>query len=490
MNTLSIKKLSINAIFFSSLGSLLNTGVILIAGFILARLLSPYEYGLFGMVYIFIVISGIFIDGGLSLALIREEKVTEEEYSTVFFYNLFISISIYLILFFSAKLISLFFNEPSLVVIIRVIGVSIILGALTSIQKTKLIKELKFKLQVKIEFISLILSSSLAILFAYFDYGVWALVFMYLSKSIISTFLLIVNLKWIPILKFNNNAFKKFFNFGYKMLVTGLIAKSYHTIYDLLIGRFYSTEILGLFTKSKVLKDNITTLVFDSVAKVGLPTLSRIKSDQNQFRNGFKFMIKHVSFFSFPLIMGLFVLSEPMIVILFGQQWILMIPIFRVLLISSLFTSLNSINLNILQVVGRSDLFLKIDVIKVVVGLCFIFLVFLFDLGINGLFLTIIALAIVSFFANTYYSKIFINYSMVQQLKDIFLMFINASVMGLCVYLIYINLQFYFLINLIISIFLGVIIYFILSYFLKVQELRSSYKIIRILLDDFFRSKK
>jgi O-antigen/teichoic acid export membrane protein len=267
--------------------------------------LSPYEYGLFGMVYIFIVISGIFIDGGLSLALIREEKVTEEEYSTVFFYNLFISISIYLILFFSAKLISLFFNEPSLVVIIRVIGVSIILGALTSIQKTKLIKELKFKLQVKIEFISLILSSSLAILFAYFDYGVWALVFMYLSKSIISTFLLIVNLKWIPILKFNNNAFKKFFNFGYKMLVTGLIAKSYHTIYDLLIGRFYSTEILGLFTKSKVLKDNITTLVFDSVAKVGLPTLSRIKSDQNQFRNGFKFMIKHVSFFSFPLIFGI-----------------------------------------------------------------------------------------------------------------------------------------------------------------------------------------
>lgn len=478
MSNSNINQKAINAMFHSFLGVFSGNIVNFIVGIILARLLEPSDYGLLGMVTLFVGISGIFVDSGLSLALIREKNVTNEQFSTVFYYNLVVSVIVYFILFFLSTLVSRFFNEPLLIPIIRVVGLGIIIGAFGNIQRTKLTRELNFKTQTKIDVIAAILSSVVGVLLAYLGKGVWALVFMGLFRSIVTTFLLIFSNRWVPLLHFDKESFKRFFNFGYKMLITGLLATLYHNLYNLIIGRTYSKSTLGYYTKSKALNEMVSMSILGTISKVGYPLLSSLQEDKVLFSAGFKKIIKHVSFLSFPVFFGLIAVSDPMINVLFGEKWVQMIPFFRVICLSAIFFPHNALNLNVLQVVGRSDLFLKIDIINMGIGLFMITLSMVFNLGINGLLGTIILLSLISFFTNSYYSKRFINYSTLQQIGGFSKHLTSSFLMGLVAYLTSVVLPFGDLPSLLISVVVGVVVYFILSFVLKVEELWSFTNII------------
>ncbi|MBV1758115.1 MAG: lipopolysaccharide biosynthesis protein [Dethiosulfatibacter sp.] len=468
-----IKNKAISGMFHSFIGLFANNGITFIVGMILARLLEPSDYGLLGMVTVFIAVSGIFVDSGMTTALIREKDVTNEEYSTVFYYNLAVSLVVYILLFLIAGMVSRFFNEPLLVPIIRVVGLGIIVGAFGNIQRTRLTKELNFKLQTKIDIISAVLSSIVGIYLAFIEKGVWALVIMGLFRSIIVSFLLMLSNRWTPLLVFDTRAFKRFFNFGYKMLITGLLATLYHNVYNMIIGKTYSADVLGYYTKSKSLKDMVSMSVLGTVSKVGYPLLSSLQDDKERFSNGFKKIIRHVSYLTFPIFFGMMAVSEPLITLLFGQKWIPMIPFFRVLCLSAIVFPHSALNLNVLQVVGRSDLFLKIDVINMAIGACLISLSMVLNLGINGLLGMIVLLSLIALITNSYYSEQYIGYSTLEQIKDLFVHLLSSLIMGIVVYIFTILLPFHSLINLTISIAIGVVVYIILSLVFKIAEFWS-----------------
>ena len=444
----NMKNKAISGMFHSFIGVIANNGITFIVGVILARLLEPSDYGLLGMVAVFISISRIFVDSGMTTALIREKTVTNEEYSTVFYYNLGISIFIYFILFLIAGSVSSFFNEPLLVLIIRVVGLGIIVGAFGNIQRTILTKELDFKSQNKIDVFSAVLSSAVGIYLAFTGKGVWALVIMGLVRAITTSLLLMFTNRWTPLLAFEKKAFMKFFNFGYKMLLTGILATLYRNIYNIIIGRTYSAETLGYYTRAISLKDVVSMSVLGTVSKVGYPLLSSLQDDKERLSSGFKQLIKHVSYLNFPIFFGMIAISEPLIILLLGEKWISVIPYFRVLCLSAILAPHNSLNLNVLQIVGRSDLFLKIDVIKVAIGLCMISLSMIFNLGMKGLLGTILILSAIAFVANTYYSKRFIKYSLFEQIKDLMPSLSISVLMGLIVYRISLILPFSIALNL------------------------------------------
>lgn len=486
----NIKQKAIAGMFHSFAGLVASNGITFIVGMILARLLDPSDYGLLGMVTVFIAVSGIFVDSGMTTALIREKTVTNEEYSTVFYYNLAVSVFVYVVLFLIAGMVSSFFSEPLLVPIIRVVGLGIIVGAFGNIQRTKLTKELNFKSQTKIDISSAIFSSIAGIYLAFIGKGVWALVIMGLVRSVTTSLLLILTNRWTPILAFDKEAFRRFFNFGYKMLITGILATLYHNIYNMIIGRTYSADILGYYTKSKGLKDMVSMSVLGTVSKVGYPLLSSLQDDKERLSAGFKKLIKHVSYLSFPLFFGMMAVSDPMITLLFGEKWIPMIPFFRVLCLSAIVFPHNALNLNVLQVVGRSDLFLKIDVIKMVIGLSMISLSVVFKLGINGLLGTILVLSAIAFVANTYYSKHFIEYSLLEQIKDLLPSLSISVLMGVIVYGTSLILPFDRVFNLMILVLLGIASYIILSIVFSIDEYKSIKEIMFTLLKQVNKKMK
>lgn len=295
----SLKTKTVSALFYSFGGFIANSGIRFVVAIVMARLLLPKDYGIMGMVVVFITISQIFIDGGMTQASDTRKKVSQADYSTVFYYNLLIAIVMYALLFISAKTISVFFREPVLIDIVRVIGLGMIIGSLGLIQKTMFIRKLDFKTQTKIEVISSITSGRIGIIFAYLGYAVWSLVIASLSSQVISLSLLFAWNKWLPSLTFNVNSFKRLFGFGCKMLFTALLATLYGNVYNVIIGRTYLATQLGYYTKSIQLRGIVANSIVTSVTKVSYPVLSSLQDDKNSLKSGFKKIIKNSSFLTF-----------------------------------------------------------------------------------------------------------------------------------------------------------------------------------------------
>jgi len=475
----SIKNKTIIGIAYSFGGYIINSSVEFAFSIILARLLLPQDYGIIGMVIVFVVISQVFIDGGMTTALIREKDVSNEDYSTVFYYNFALAVTMYGIIFLSANSISAFFGEPSLVVIIRVMGLNLILGAIGLIQNTMLARKLDFKTQTKIGMVASFSGGVLAIILAYYGFGVWSLVIKALAAQLITSSLLIAHNKWIPQLVFNKGSFKRLFGFGWKILLTSLLATLYNNVYNIIIGRIYSTTTLGYYTKSTQLSGLIANSVTMSVAKVSYPVLSQLQDDPERFRAGFRKIIKITSYINVPMMIGLSVTAEPIIQLLYGNNWVPMTPYFQIVCLCGITLPHVSMNLNILQVVGRSDLFLKLDIIMIIIGLCSIGTVVALDLGIYGLLWTLFIIAVIAFFVDSHYSKKYISYSTKEQLLDMTPSVVASIIMGLAVYTIGVLLPFDNIIILPIQVLSGIGIYIAISKIAKIEEFEIIYSLIK-----------
>ena len=405
-----------------------------IISIILARILLPSDFGIIGMILIFIAIGKSLTDSGLSLSLVRSKELGTVDYSTVFYFNLLGSVFIYLLVFFAAPFISAFYNEEILIDIIRVYSFVFIINALGNIQQIRIIKHLAFKLLFKISIPSIILGGFVGIYMAYAGYGVWSLVVSALVQASINTLLLWLFGKWMPTFQFEWNIFKKHFYYGYKLTLAGLIETFYKNSYTVIIGRVFGTSQLGYFTRADTLKQVPVQNIGTILNKVTFPLFSSIQDDDKKLKSAYKSIMQVVIFFVAPLLLIASALAEPLIRFLLTEKWLPSVPYFQILCWAGILFPLNAYNLNILKIKGRSDLFLKLEVVKKTIGVLTILVTFQF--GIIALLWGGVIVSAFSFFINSYYTGRFISYSSFEQLKDIIpLVFLAALVAGFSWYL-------------------------------------------------------
>jgi O-antigen/teichoic acid export membrane protein len=429
----NIKQKTISGLFWSFSDNIANQIVHFIVGIILARLLSPSEFGLIGMVTIFIAVSQSFIDSGFQQALIRKKNADNNDFSTVFYYNLSIGFILYIILFFSARGISNFYNEPQLTNIIKVFGLIIMVESFALIQRVRLIKALNFKLQTKISVICSVSSGIVGIYMAYSGFGVWSLVWRTLINQFLQAISLWIFNKWIPSLKFSARSLKEMFPFGSRLLVSGLIDTIYENIYLLIIGKYFSAADLGYYTRAdqftKLPSSNITS----TIQKVSYPVLSKIQDEQVKLKKGYRQMIKSTMFISFTAMMIMAAIAKPMILTLIGEKWLPSVIFLQLLCFAGMLYPLHAMNLNMLVVKGRSDLFLRLEIIKKILAIPVIIIGILFS--IKAMIIGMIFNSFLAYYINSYFSGRLINYSVKEQIKDILPSFLIALLTGIILFI-------------------------------------------------------
>lgn len=412
-----LKDKAIKGVAWSFVDNIANSGITFIVGIVLARLLSPAEFGILGMITVFIAVSNSIIDSGFSQALIRKIDVKGIDYNTVFFFNLAIGFVLFLVLFFSSPYIGEFFKEPRLVNVTRVMASILIINALSIIHRTILTKNINFKLQTKISLAASLLSGVVGIGMAYYGFGVWSLVGQILSKQLLYTVLMWALNIWWPKIEFSKKSFNEMFNFGSKLLVSGLIDTIYKNIYYLIIGRYYSAYELGQYSRAEqfsiIFSSNLTVII----QRVSYPVLSSIQDDIPRLKEAYRKVIKSTMLVTFTLMLGLAAIAKPLLIILIGEKWLMAVPFLQIICLSEMLYPLHAINLNILNVKGHSGIILKLEVIKKFIAVPVI-LVGIF-MGIQYMLWGSVIASILSYFLNSYFSAPFLKYSTKEQLKDI-----------------------------------------------------------------------
>lgn len=428
----SLKGQTVKGIGWSALENVTRLGVTFLVSIILARLLSPDEYGLVGILTIFIAIFNAIVDSGFTNALIRKQDATDTDYSTVFYTNLVLSVVLAAVLFFCAKPISVFFERPELVSLTQVMSSVVIINALSLVQRVRTTKAIDFKTQTKITFISSIGSGVIGIAMAYMGYGVWALVGQQISNQLFTTLFFWFYNKWVPNLIFSWASFREMWAFGSKLLVSKLLDTGWQEIYQVVIGKCYSPATLGLFTRAKQFADLCSSNLTSVVQRVSYPVLSSIQDDRTRLKGAYQRVIKTTMLLTFVLMLGMAACAEPMIYVLIGEQWLECVPMLQIICTYGMLYPLHALNLNMLQVQGRSDLFLKLEIIKKIIAVGPLLLGIFVDIYwmLAGTFLT----GIISYYLNAYYSGPFLNYSIKEQVKDILPSFGVAVAMAVPVF--------------------------------------------------------
>ena len=403
-------------------------------GIVLARLLTPNDYGMVGMLAVFIALSDLFVDSGFGLALIQKKDRTEEDYSTVFFFNLAMSVLAYGVLFSVAPLIASFYKMPDLCNLCRVMSLGLPLGALCTIQRTRMTINLDFKSQTGISITSLVVSGLVGISMAYRGWGVWALVWQGIAASVTNVALLWGVARWYPRLAFSMNSFKRFFSFGWKHLCTCFISVVYDNVYTLVIGKSFGAADLGHFTRANGYPALAANTVSDTVLKVNFPILSQFQDDHVKLVSAYRKMLRAPMFLLIPLLLGMAVTARPLIATMIGEKWLPCVPYLQVMCVAMIFFPLSNVNLNLLYVKGRTDIVLKLDLIKKPIAFALVFCAIPF--GIMGMCLSKVIYNIIAFSINCHYTKKLLGYGLLDQLKDISFLLVNSMVMTGVVFLI------------------------------------------------------
>ena len=417
MSQQSLKDKTIKGTMWSAADAFLGQGVTFLVGIVLARLLSPDEYGLIGICLIFnTVLSGV-VDSGFSTALIRKKDCTDEDYNTMFFTNLGISIVLYGLLFVSSPLVAQFFGRQELTALVRATGLLLFFDALSITQVTILTKRIDFKTKTKASLISAILSGIVGIAMAYTGFGVWALVCQMLSKQLLYTLCLWVLNKWWPTLKFSASSFRYMWGFGWKLLVSGLLNNIWNQLYQVVVGKFYSPATLGQYTRGREYASIFSSNLSSIIQRVSYPVLSEMQDDKQRMVEGYRRVIKMTMFITAICMISLGAVAEPLIYCLIGPQWHEAATYLPLICISMAFYPLHAINLNMLKVLGRSDIFLYLEIIKKIIGIIPICIGIFID--IYWMLVASILIGFVSLYLNSWYTGKALGYTFWKQLRDI-----------------------------------------------------------------------
>lgn len=475
---MSLKKHALKSFFWSFLQQFSTQLVTFCVQLILARILLPSEFGLIGMLTIFIGIATALFEGGMTSSLIRVSAVDTKDYSTVFYFNLGVSILIYLLFFVSAPYIALFYRQPILTDIARVYGLSFVFLAFGTVQNTILTKEMLFKKQAIITFPALFIGSIVGVILAYNGFGVWSLVYSILTTNLLTSFFLWFSSDWRPQLLFDIDKFKLHFHFGYKMTLSSLLETIFTNIYQIIIGRFYNPVVVGYYTRANSLMMLPVGNVSTALNKVVFPLFAKVQNDVFALREAYKKIMLVVLFVITPIIVLMALLADQLVIFLFTEKWLPMVPIFQIICFSGVLYPLHLYNLMILQVKGRSDLFLRLEIIKKIIMVVIIFISIFY--GFTALLVGNVLGSIIALFINTYYAGAMINYTMKQQLIDIIPVFIISICMGIVVFFVNSNLTTYNNFSrLVISSIAGTVVYLLLAIIFKFQATKDIQNIIK-----------
>ena len=417
---------------WSAADAFLGQGVTFLVGIVLARLLSPDEYGLIGICLIFVNVLNGMVDSGFSNALIRKKDIKDVDYNTMFITNMAISTLLYALLFVCAPIISDFFSRPELSELIRVVGLLMFANALSITQVTILTKRIDFKTKTKASLVSAIASGFIGIAMAFVGFGVWSLVGQMLSKQILYTICLWILNKWWPSLTFSSKSFHYMWGFGWKLLVSGLLNNIWNQLYQVVVGKFYSPATLGQYTRGReyasIFSSNLTSII----QRVSYPVLSEIQDDKQRMVESYRRVIKMTMFITAICMIPLGAVAEPLIYCLIGPQWHEAATYLPLICISMSLYPLHAINLNMLQVLGRSDIFLYLEIIKKIIGIIPICIGIFVD--IYWMLFASILIGFVSLYLNSWYTGKALGYTFWKQLRDIAPSFGIAFTIAISVY--------------------------------------------------------
>lgn len=417
MTEQTLKSKTVKGLGWSALDNVTKIGVTFVVSIILARLLSPDEYGLIGILTIFISVFNAIVDSGFTNALIRKKDISDVDYSTVFYTNLVLSVFMALALFLCAGPIAHFFEREELIALTQVMSCVVVINALCIVQKARTTKNIDFKTQAKVTFIASLSSGVIGIVMAYMGYGVWALVGQQISSQFITTAFFWIFNRWIPKLEFSRDSFREMWSFGWKMLVSTLIDTIWKEIYQVVVGKCYSPATLGLYTRAKQFSQLFSSNLTSIIQRVSYPVLSSIQDDRDRLREAYKRVIKTTMLPTFVLMYGMAAVAKSMVIVLIGEKWLGCVGFLQIICIYGALYPLHAINLNMLQVQGRSDLFLKLEIIKKIISLGPILLGIFVDIYL--MVLGSLVTSCISYYLNAYYSGPFLNYGIKDQVKDI-----------------------------------------------------------------------
>lgn len=428
----SLKDKTVKGVGWSAIDNVAQMGVTFLVSIVLARLLSPDDYGLLGLITIVTAVCTTLVNGGFTTALIRKKDITEDDYNTAFIVNLALSLLLYAIVYASSPFIADFFKREELVSLTRVASLGLIAGALSLVPQTRLTKRIDFKAQTKITLIASVTSGVLGIAMALLGFGVWSLVAQTLSNQVLRTILLWAIDRWIPKFRFSKASFQELFGFGWKIMLSGLLDTVWKELYQVVVGKFYSPATLGQYTRGKQFSQLLSSNLTNVVQRVTYPVLSNIQDDKERMVSAYRRIIKTTMFITAVGMFFLGAISEPLLYCLIGPKWHEAATYLPLICISGSLYPLHAINLNMLQVQGRSDLFLGLEIIKKIIALGPLFIGAF--VGIMPMLYTNIITSIISYFLNSYYTGKFLGYSSWMQLKDVAPSYGIATLVAVSIY--------------------------------------------------------
>lgn len=443
----SLKDKTVKGVGWSAADAFLGQGVTFLVGIVLARKLSDVEYGLIGIVLIFTtVLSGI-VDSGFSTALIRKKDTTNDDYNTMFITNMMMSVLLFGLLWLSSPLIAHFFERPELVSLTRVMGLILIFQALSITQVTILTKRIDFKTKTKASLVAAVSSGIIGIGMAYMGYGVWSLVGQQLANKLLYSICLWVLNRWWPNFTFSKNSFHYMWGFGWKMMLSGILNNIWNQLYQVVVGKFYSPATLGQYTRSKEYANIFSANFTSIIQRVTYPALAEVQDDKERLVTAYRKIIKASMFITAICMITLGAVAEPFIYCLIGPKWHEAATYLPLICISMSLYPLHAINLNMLQVQGRSDIFLYLEIVKKILGIGPILLgIFI---NIYWMLIGTIIIGIISFFLNSYYTGKRLDYSSWMQIKDVAPSYGVAFIIAVAVYFLkYLPISFWFILPL------------------------------------------
>ena len=464
----SLKNKTLKGVIWSSVERFSIQGVQFLVMLVIARILDPKDFGLVGMLAIFLAVAQSLMDSGFSQALIRKQDRTEIDNNTVFYFNIVVSVFLYLILFAIAPWVADFYNEPQLTELMRVLCLIVIINSFAVVQRALYTTSLDFKTQAKASFIAALVSGCVGIYLAMNGYGVWTLVWQQLLNAGINTLLLWFFSKWYPRLQYSWKSFKEMFSFGSKLLASGLLDTVYTNMYTLVIGKVFTAVNLGYYSQAdrftKLPSSNITGIL----QRVTYPVLCSIQDDDERLRADYRKLLRLSAFIIFPLMCLLAGIACPLVKLLLGEKWLFVATLIIPLSFTMMWWPIHAINLNLLLVKGRSDLAFRLEVIKKMIGVCI--LVASIPFGLLFMCYAGIVTSIICLVINTYYTGKLIQVGFLMQMKDLFLTIVTSLLMFVMVYGITILFE-NIVVQLVVGLIWGVLFFVSFSFLMHIPEL-------------------
>ena len=472
----TLKRKITSGLFWNLIEKASLHGLKLLVSILLARILEPSQFGIIGMLTLLMAISQSILDSGFGSALIQKKDTTHQDYCTIFYFNLVMGIILTGLLWLLAPSIAEFFNQPDLKNLTKFLSLNIFFNGFGLVQTSIFSKEMKFKSLFLVNFLAALLSGIIGIVLAYRGFGVWSIAFQSVLSTLFTNVFLWVFNSWRPTLVFSMESIKSMFPFGSRLLVSDLISTAFTNLYQTLIGKFYTPSDVGYYSNAGTMVNAILNITSGSMSKVLLPSFSPLQNEIERLKNGYRKAIRYSGFIHFPLMIGLCATVEHLIPLLLTEKWIGSVHILQLLCLVNLLYPMDLLNLNILKVRGRTDLYLKVSIIRKV----FEILVILITVrkGIVALLYGQIVNSTIDFFMNGYFTSRMISYSTFDQIKDISPSLLASLLMGTVMYLVrYLGLNNYFLIILI-QVIIGLFVYILICLVFEASLVREVKKLL------------